>query len=205
MIKLIDAKDLLENYTFVEVLLCVISGKTYSSAIAKALKKSQPTVTEQLKKLESAQLIKALIRKKAQEYEVNWDLMFEIFYDKVYDAITYREDYLDEDIKKITRASLEGIVPRNLFKGFLKEYYHTLHDVGGIKKDFDGIISSFFLALEELDKKMWKKLLTQYAIDGDNLALVANVLACENYVVEQTALQGLLEFGENTDTRMRGR
>ena len=59
-----EALDLLENSTFVEVLLCIISGKDYSSAIAKTLKKSQPTVTEQLKQLEAAQLIKALNRKK---------------------------------------------------------------------------------------------------------------------------------------------
>ena len=44
--------NLLQNPTFVQVLLCIISGKNYATAIARVLKKRQPTITEQLKQLE---------------------------------------------------------------------------------------------------------------------------------------------------------
>lgn len=197
MTRLPEALDLLENSTFFEVLLCVISGKDYSSAIAKALKKSQPTVTEQLKQLEAARLIKALNRKKAQAYEVNWDLLFEIFYDVVYDAIALREEYLEKDeLKRITRTSLEGIIPRNMFKKFLIEYFSTLQDLGGKRKGLDEIILSFFLAMEKLNKRDWKKLLSKFGSDENNLATIANAVGYEVFAIEQTALIMLLDNDE---------
>lgn len=192
-----EVMDLLERYTFFEVLLCVIGGKNYSSAIAKTLKKSQPTVTEQLTRLRATQIIKALNRGNAQTFEVNWELLFEIFYNIVYQTVTVRKECFQEnEIKRLTRASLEGIVPRSLFKDFLREYYYTFRDSGGKKKGFDEIIFSFFLALAELDKADWKKIINQYGIDGDILATVSNALGFEVYGIEQTALIMLPEVGQ---------
>ena len=96
------------------------------------------------------------------------------------------------NLKKITRTNLEGIIPRELFRSFLKEYFSTLKNLGGKKKGFDEIIFSFFVAIERLDKRDWKKLLTQYQIDEKNLEDVANVVGFEIAAVEEIALAGLL-------------
>jgi hypothetical protein len=193
-----DALDLLQNYTFMEILLCIISGKDYSSIIAKTLRKSQPTVTEQLKQLETARLITALKRKKAQAYEVNWDNLFEIFYDTLYDGLKLRENILDESgLKKITRTNIEGIIPRDLFKSFLREYFSSLKDLGGKKKGFDEIIFSFFAAIKNLGSKNWRKLLKQYEIDGKILAYISDKMEFEIYGVEQTSLIMIIDENEN--------
>ena len=197
-----EALDMLENPTLVEVLLCIVSGKDYSSAIAKALKKSQPTVTEQLKQLESAQLVNALGRKQALSFEVNWDMLLQVFYDVVFDILELREEYFSGiDLKRITRSSLEGIVPRILFKDFLKEYFSTVQDLGGKRKGFDEIIFSFFVAIERLDERDWKKLLNQYQLDGVNLRDVANVVGFEICAVEETALTGLIMTREEPNKK----
>ena len=86
--------ETLETPAYVEVLLCVATGKNYASSIARHLKKKQPTVTEQLAKLESLGLIVPLKRDKAKKYEVNWPVLLKVFYDVVKEAIECSKDFL---------------------------------------------------------------------------------------------------------------
>lgn len=201
-----EALDLLENSTFVEVLLCIVSGKDYSSAIAKALKKSQPTVTEQLKQLEAVGLIKALKRDKAQKYGVNWDLLFEILYGVIRETTTLRQEYYDKDeLRKIEQTNLENVIPRGLFKGFLKEYSSTLRDLGGKRKGLDEIIFSFFSAINKLEKSDWKKLVSEFKVDEKNLATIAESVEFEIYGVELTALQVFLDINKTRKSNEIGK
>jgi DNA-binding transcriptional ArsR family regulator len=190
-----EATDLLENFTFMEILLSIISGKDYSSAIAKTLKKSQPTVTEQLKKLEATQLIKPLSRKKAQAYEINWDLLFDIFYNLVYRVASLREEYF-ENADKITRSNLEAIVTRDLFKAFLRSYFSCFRDLGGQKKGFDEIVFSFFDAFERLSKKDRNKIINEFGLDEENFTNIAKIVSFEISAVEEVAWADLMKSKE---------
>lgn len=191
--------DALENSTLVQVLLCIISGKNYATAIAKVLKKKQPTVTEQLKQLEGVGLIKALKRRKAQKYDVDWDLLLEVFYDLIEDVLELRKEYFASDeLEKIEKTNLQGIIPRDLVKGFLKEYFDTFMSVGGKKKGFDEIIFSFFSAINKLEERDRRRLVRKFRIDEKILAVIADAVEFETYGVEQTALTSFLEFSRSS-------
>ncbi|MHA1832545.1 MAG: helix-turn-helix domain-containing protein, partial [Candidatus Baldrarchaeia archaeon] len=88
--KLDKALDLLERPAYVQVLLCVASGKDYATSIARFLKKKQPTVTEQLQELKNAGLIRELERGKYKRFKVNWDLLLKVFYDTVNQLLDLR-------------------------------------------------------------------------------------------------------------------
>jgi DNA-binding transcriptional ArsR family regulator len=188
--------SILENPTYLEVLLSIINGKNYATAIARYLGKKQPTVTEQLKELEKYKLIKPLKREKSQKYEVNWDLLLKIFYDIISEILTLRgKDFLSkEEEEKIKKIGIEKIVPLMLIKEFLKEYFIFLKDLGGKKKGFDEIIFSFFCALNNLEESSYKKLIRKFGIDGKALKILANLMAFEIYGIEQTALETYLTF-----------
>ena len=188
--------SILENPTYLEVLLSIINGKNYATSIARYLGKKQPTVTEQLKELEKFKLIKPLKREKSQKYEVNWDLLLETFYDIISEILTLRgENFLSkEEVIRIKKIGIEKIVPPILIKDFLKEYFITLKDLGGKRKGFDEIIFSFFCALNNMKKSSRKKLIKKFDIDGKALRILANLMAFEIYGIEQTALEAYLTF-----------
>jgi DNA-binding transcriptional ArsR family regulator len=188
--------SILENPTYLEVLLSIIIGKNYATAIARYLGKKQPTVTEQLKELEKFKLIKPLKREKSQKYEVNWDLLLKIFYDIINEILKLREgDFLSkEEEERIKKIGIEKIVPPILIKDFLKEYFIFLKDLGGKRKGFDEIIFSFFCALNNLEKASYKKLIKKFGIDGKALRILANLMAFEIYGIEQTTLETYLTF-----------
>jgi DNA-binding transcriptional ArsR family regulator len=188
--------SILENPTYLEVLLSIINGKNYATAIARYLGKKQPTVTEQLKELEKFKLIKPLKREKSQKYEVNWDLLLKIFYDIINEILKLRgKDFLSkEEEERIKKIGIEKIVPPMLIKDFLKEYFIFLKDLGGKRKGFDEIIFSFFCALNNLEESSYKKLIRKFGIDGKALKILANLMAFEIYGIEQTALEAYLTF-----------
>ena len=187
--------DLLEKPAYTGVLLCIIGGKNYATSIAKHLGKKQPTVTEQLKELEKLGLIKPLKREKSQRYEVNWDILLHTFYDIINEVLDERSEYIaPREIKRIEKIGLEKIVPPELLKIFLKEYFLTLMDIGGKKKGFDEIVFSFFAALNNLNKRQWRKLIKKFEVDEKSLLTLANLMEFEISGVELTALQTYLEF-----------
>jgi DNA-binding transcriptional ArsR family regulator len=188
--------SILENPTYLEVLLSIIIGKNYATSIARYLGKKQPTVTEQLKELEKFKLIKPLKREKSQKYEVNWDLLLKIFYDIISEILKLREgDFLSkEEEERIKKIGIEKIVPPILIKDFLKEYFIFLKDMGGKRKGFDEIIFSFFCALNNLEESTYKKLIRKFGIDEKALKILANLMAFEIYGIEQTALETYLTF-----------
>lgn len=197
-----DAYEVLEKPTYVEILLSIVSGKTYATAISKVLKKRQPTVTGQLNELERVGLVKALKRRKAQCYEVNWDLLLDILYGIVNRVVEVREEFiLPNELALIKKTNLHGVIPKNLVEGFLKEYFEIHKDVGGKTKGFDEIVFSFFGAIDRLGKSEFKKLTTAFRIDERILSCIAHIVGFELYGTELTALQCYLELskkGEKT-------
>jgi hypothetical protein len=187
-----EVMEILDNPTYVELLLCIIRGKNYSMAISRTLEKKQPTVTEQLRHLEKAGLIQPLKRKKAQCYDVEWDLLFSVFYHIVRNLLDLGEDYFSrEDIetaKQIGERYLHEIVPQDLFKGFLKEYFYVLREHRGKKKGFYEIVLAFLSAINELNESDWKKLGKSFRIDRKSLSFLASVAGFEMHAVEHVAL-----------------
>ena len=184
-----DVSEILDNPTYTAILLCIIGGENYAMSIARTLGKKQPTVTEQLKELEKVKLIIPLKRGKAQRYKVNWFPLIDKFYELIDDVFDERIDdlslsYSKEEIKRIREIGWEKIVPPSLIKLFLKEYSSTLLSVGGIVKNFSEIIFSFFAALNNLDKKLWKKLVKEFDLDEERLRLIANLMEFELFGVE---------------------
>ena len=183
--------DILERPAYVEVLLSIAIGRNYATSIARYLKKKQPTITEQLAQLESLGLIKPISRRKSKEYEVEWDLLLMVFYDVIREAS--RRIPLTREEKKVFKKDLEKIIPPELVKVFLQEYFETFSEFGGKKKGFDEIIFSFFSALYNLDKPYWRKLENRFNIDGKNLAVLANFMQFWVNGIEQTALMSHLD------------
>lgn len=193
--KLDVISDMLEKPTYAEVLLCIIGGKNYATSIARHLGKKQPTVTEQLKELEKVGLIEPLKREKSQKYEVNWNILLQIFYEIVNEVFNERKEYLTKgEIKRIEKIGLKKIVSPVLIKVFLKEYFSTLMDIGGKRKGFDAIVFSFFGALNNLEKRHWRKLVKEFGIDKKSLSILANLMEFEISGVELTALETYLTF-----------
>ncbi|MHA1582144.1 MAG: ArsR/SmtB family transcription factor [Candidatus Baldrarchaeia archaeon] len=192
--------DLLQKPAYTEVLLCIIGKKNYASVIARILGKKQPTVTEQLKELERANLIKPLKRGKSQRYAVNWDTLLGAFYEIVNEVIEVREEYLEKkDVERIKKVGLEKIVPPRLIKTFLREYFSTFRDLGGKKKAFDELVFSFFAAINSLEKPLWKKLIKKFEIDEKSLSFLASLIEFEMYAIEITALETYLSSDKEGD------
>ncbi len=190
-----EVLEVLEKPTYTEVLLCIVSGKNYATAIAKFLNKKQPTVTEQLSLLEKLQIIKFKARGKAKEYEVNWDVLLTIFYDIIEEVLDTRSDFLSKkEIEKIKKLGIKNIVPPKLIKTFLREYFLTFVELGGKRKGFDEIIFSFFSALNNLEKKYMRKLAKIFRTDEDVLYSLANLIEFEISGIEQTAIMTYLDM-----------
>jgi DNA-binding transcriptional ArsR family regulator len=185
--------DILERPAYVEVLLSITAGKNYASSIARCLKKKQPTVTEQLTRLENLGLIKQLSREKSKEYEVNWDLLLAVFYEVIKETRKVRKEYLTKEEKMVLKKDLKKIVPPDLIKVFLREYFETFLDLGGKRKGFDEIIFSFFSALDSLDKSHWQKLKREFNIDEKDLSILTKLMRFEIDGIERTALETYLD------------
>jgi len=197
--KLDKALDLLERPAYVQVLLCVANGRDYATSIAKFLKKKQPTVTEQLQELKDVGLVFELERGKYKRFKVNWDLLLKIFYDVINQLLDLRKDSIvDVDVEWATRiknAKLEKVVPPELVKSFLTEYFSFFIEFGGKAKGFDEIIFSFFSAINHLDRSYWKLLAEKFGVDEKLLAALADMMEFEIYGMEMSALTMLLESG----------
>jgi DNA-binding transcriptional ArsR family regulator len=190
-----EVLEVLEKPTYTEILLCIISGKNYATAIAKFLNKKQPTVTEQLSLLEKLRIIKFKTRGKAKEYEVNWDVLLTIFYDIIKEVLDARSNFLSKkEINRIKKVGIKNIVPPELIKIFLKEYFLTFVELGGKRKGFDEIIFSFFSALNNLEKKYMKKLTRIFRIDENALYSLADLMEFEISGIEQTAIMTYLDM-----------
>jgi len=189
----------LRNTTFWEIILAIIRGKNYATAIARDLGKKQPTVTEQLEVLRKSQLIRPAKREKAQRYELNWEAILRAFYEVVFEALDFVSKFrkrLAPEIRrlKITHVQdLKKVIPEELIKSFLKEYSTTIAAFGGKKKTFDELVFSFFCALSNLERQHWSLLCKKFNVSDEKALLtIAEVLEFEIYGIELTALIGCL-------------
>ena len=168
-----DHTQILTKPKYTEIVLAIANGKNYATSIAKFLGKTQPTVTEQLKELEKAELIKPKKRGKAKEYEIEWKKLLEIFYDFVKEITKIRKEFREffskEEIEKIKKIGIKNIIPEKLIKTFLKEYIISYVEIGGKRKSFDEVIISFFGAIDNLDNKYKKKLIKEFGIEHEDL------------------------------------
>lgn len=188
------AYELLESLTYTRLLLCIASGRNYATAIARHLRKSQSTVTEQLKELEKSGLITPYEREKALKYAINWDMLTDITYDIVKRILREREEYLrKKDVEKIREQGIQNIVSKKLLKDFLKEYYNTLLAVGGRVKNFYELIFSLFSAITKLEEEVLKNLAAKYDVEKDVLLTLSEIIAYEIDSIEQVALATLVE------------
>ena len=193
-------EDLLEKTGYVDVLLSIIGGHDYPTAIAKVLEKKQPTVTEQLGELKAAGLVSLGERKKAQRYVVEWSALMEEFEGFVFDILEGRKEYGFEKLQaKVKKVGVASLVPLDLLRIFLRQYFSVLLDVGGVTKGYYEICLSFFKALEDLDRKDYQLLVSTFKIDGKLLGELAELMALEISVVELEALQAYI----GTDLRKR--
>jgi len=200
-----DVLDVLEKFTYTEILLYIIGGKNYATSIARLLKKRQPTVTEQLKVLEKLQLIKPIKRDKSKKYTVNWDILLEVFYEVVNDVLQNRKEFLSkEEVKRIEEIGIENIIPPRLIKDFLGEYAFAYMEFGGKRKGFDEIIFSFFSALNNLDKSYRKRLVKEFDIDEKSLLALANLMEFEISGLEQAALMTYLDMSNDERQKSKG-
>ena len=190
--------DMLENPTYLETYLLVGAGTNYASAIAKKLRKKQPTVTEQLKVLQRVRLVRPLEREKSQKFEVDWEPVIASFYMVVLDVLTHR-DRADGGrlLSRVKEAKMENLLPGEFLKRFLVEYISVYLDVGGKRKGLQELIFSFFRGIGDVDRKEWNDLVRMFHLDGKLLSEVAFAVAIEVSITEQTALSDLALFNQD--------
>lgn len=184
--------DILENPTYLETYLLVGAGTNYASAIAKKLRKKQPTVTEQLKALQKAKLVRPLERAKSQRFSVDWGPIIASFYMIVNDVLTHR-DRADGGklLSRVKEAKVESLLPEEFLRRFLVEYISVYLNVGGKRKGIQELIFSFFRGIGDIDRKEWNDLVRKFHLDGKLLGEVAFAAAIEVSIIEQTALSTL--------------
>lgn len=192
--------DILENPPYLETYLLVGAGTNYASAIAKKLRKKQPTVTEQLKVLQKARLVRPLEREKSQRFSVDWEPIIASFYMIVLDVLTHR-DRGDGGklLSRVREAKVEKLLPEEFLRQFLVEYISVYLNVGGKRKGLQELIFSFFRGIGDVDRKEWNDLVRMFHLDGKLLSEVAFAVAIEVSITEQTALSGLALFNRDED------
>lgn len=176
----------------------------YTTAIAKLLRKKQPTITEQLQELQEAKLVKPVKRGQAQRYQVNWSILSNEFEDFIIEILEGRKEEYDSGVllSRVKKAGIKRVVPHELFASFLREYFDTLTNLGGLAKDFYDVSLSFFKALSDLDKRRWQKLVKKYGIDGELLSELSSSVSLEISVLELTALQTFIDVPLSSDNAM---
>jgi hypothetical protein len=189
-----ERESLLQNLTYVEVLLSLVLGYEYPTAIAKLLKKKQPTITEELSVLKHAGLVTLGERTKAQRYVVNWDLLLEELRKFVFDILKGRNEFDSTRLmERVKKRGFYRVFPSDLFKAFLREYYEFLTDAGGLIKDYNDICLGFFKVLADLDQKRWKKVVREYQIDAKLLGELSSFVATEIHLIETAALRDFID------------
>ena len=193
-----EQRDMLENPTYLETYLLVGAGTNYASAIAKKLRKKQPTVTEQLKVLQRVRLVRPLEREKSQKFEVDWEPVIASFYMVVFDVLTHR-DRADGGrlLSRVKEAKMENLLTGEFLKRFLVEYISVYLDVGVKRKGLQELIFSFFRGIGDVDRKEWNDLVRMFHLDGKLLSEVAFAVAIEVSITEQTALSDLALFNQD--------
>jgi DNA-binding transcriptional ArsR family regulator len=186
----------LRKPAYVLVLLAVIAGFEYPSAIARELKKKQPTVSEQLMELKAAGLIRLGKRTKAQQYVVNWDpLIYELRYLMGVILEERGKGYRERSfLPKVKEVGFERILPQELFQNFLKHYFFTLKEFRGIMKNFEQICISMFKALDELDEeKELSPIAKRFKANQGLLKDVSALIGLDVDHIEHLALQSITD------------
>ena len=197
-----DREALLRNPTYVDVLLSIVLGYECPTAIAKLLRKKQPTITEELSVLRRAGLVSLGERTKAQQYVLNWDMLLDELYGFALEILEERSEWETHRImERVKEQGIAKVIPAELFKSFLKSFFDVQTDLGGLVKSYYDLCLGFFKALGELNEKEWSELVRRFGIDKKLLGELASFVAIELYINELVALQAAIsESPEKTES-----
>jgi DNA-binding transcriptional ArsR family regulator len=185
---------ILQSTAYVQVLLAVAAGVDYSSAIAKVLTKTQPTVSAQLMELKAAGLVKAGERGKAQKYVINWSPLVHELYYLMRLVLEERKSYRGKAfMTQVRRVGFDRIVPPGLLKEFLRRYFVTLRELNGIQKTFNEILISLFKSIDELKLEELRSIAEHFNVDSLLLKDVSALIGLEADHVELTALESIAD------------
>jgi hypothetical protein len=148
----------LEKPEYLEVLLSLLRGNSYSSSISKDLGKAQPTVSEELKALEAEGIISKVKRTKAQSFAVNEERLVEIIFEEL------------EVICSIPRIEISSNFPKTIMIDFLTTYAN----LPGIpqSRSIKDIFSSFVLTLSLLNTPDSETLRIKWGLGQERMALL---------------------------------
>ena len=197
-----DYSELLDKPAYMMVLLAIIAGWDYPSAIAKLLKKSQPTVSLQLSDLVAAGLVKPGERGKAQRYVVVWNPIIKELHHVMETGLFIRGSLRgNRFLNQVAKVGFDRIVPRESFQVFLRRYFLELRQTSGIQKTFSEICFSMFQSIDKLSPEERDNLARRFGVDSAFLRDVASLIGMENYHVELLALQDLAEEHESGEDK----
>lgn len=194
----------LEKQEYFDVLLYILDGSDYASKIAKEMGKTQPTITEQLQKMEELELVESLKKGKSKRYQVNYEALSEYVYTLVEEYRDYRKKHNDlgrfddEKLDRLDEAAIRTALPIELIADFFNYYAIGIVDlVGGKIKPIDEVVVSFFGAVDSLEEEYYSRLIKDYKIRKKSFNTVVDFMAFESIEKEKVAVLTMLELKED--------
>jgi len=184
----------LEKLKYFDVLLYILYGSNYASSIAKDMGKTQPTITEQLQKMEELDLVEPLKKGKSKRYQVKYETLAEYVYYLVKEYLDFRKAYNDAEVfdkrelEKLNETSIRKALPIDLIADFFEYYALDLNMVGGKVKAIDEVIFSFFGAVDSLEDKYYNELIERYKIPKRSFSTIVDIMGFESIHKEKVAV-----------------
>ena len=193
----------LEKQEYFDVLLYILYGSDYASRIAEDMGKTQPTITEQLQKMEELDLVEALKKGKSKRYQVKYEKLAEYVYSLIEEYRDYRKVHNDpgkfdkRELEKLNETVIRKALPIDLIADFFQYYAIGLDVAGGKVKAIDEVIVSFFGAVDSLEDKDYNELIKKYKIPKSSFATIVDIMGFESIYKEKVAVLTMLESKEN--------
>lgn len=199
-----EQEKALEKQEYFDVLLYILDESDYASKIAKDMGKTQPTITEQLQKMEALSLVEALKKGKSKRYRVNYEILAEYVYSLVAEYRDYRKTHDDidrfdpEKLKKLDEVAIRKALPIELIADFFNYYAIGIVDlVGGKVKPIDEVVVSFFGAIESLNDEDYFRLKEEYKVRKRSFDIIVDYMAFESIEKEKVAIITMLDVRED--------
>lgn len=192
-----------EKQEYFDVLLYILYGSDYASSIAEDMGKTQPTITEQLQKMEELDLVEPLKKGKSKRYQVKYETLAEYVYSLVEEDRDYRkvnndpERFDKRELEKLNETVIRRALPIDLIADFFQYYAIGLDVIGGKVKAIDEVIVSFFGAVDSLEDKDYNELIKKYKIPKSSFATIVDIMGFESIYKEKVAVLTMLESKEN--------
>ena len=178
---------ILEKPEYFDIVLSVLNGYDYSSKIARELGKKQPTVTEQLNRLENLGIVRIVKKSKSKKFEVVEGVLCEYVYSMIEEFRDYREKedvegyFQARKLKKLDRDAIEKAIPCKLISAFFFHYSVMYLDIlGGKIRTIDDIVISFFGALDSQileNSQTINKLKSGFGIEEKGFKIIVDIMS----------------------------